>query len=146
MERPSSTGAGPVLSRPGVGSTVLIPEAMRMSARDTRADDLANQKKNLPLNLSGWVRKRGRSFRVKYLRYMRLQNKFLSNHRNEFSAETWSLNMRECTVNSDAQKRKISISKPGQHVRLFPLNDDDFLLWCHALQCASSSDSNIAVS
>ena len=62
------------------------PSKLSQKARlDHAGEDLAQTTSNLPTNLSGWLKKRGRSFRVKYLRYMRLHNKYLSNHRNEVS-------------------------------------------------------------
>jgi len=96
------------------------------------------EKHELPVYIMGWVYKRGRSWRVRQLRYFRLHKGILSNHFDEYTEATWSISLSDCTVSVDGDHGNIDIATGGPSIRIHPMNSIDFQSWARALIAASA--------
>lgn len=95
-------------------------------------------------NTSGWLIKEGKTFKQPKPRFLQLKNGKLSNHKDETSAPTWIVSVRECGVGPGSRKNELIVQMPKKrHVSFFAETTADFLRWIYALKRAAANDMNL---
>lgn len=95
-------------------------------------------------DISGWLVKEGKTLRQPKPRFLRLQNGKLSNHKDETSAATWTVSVRECGVGPGSRKNELVVHMPKRrHISFFAGTTADFQGWIYALKRATANDMNL---
>lgn len=86
----------------------------------------------------GYVRKEGRTLRMKTKRYLSLTGKVLSHHRDEGSPPTWSVDATKITAVPGPRAGELLIVYEGRTVSFFTHDDADLADWIYSLKTARS--------
>lgn len=86
----------------------------------------------------GYVRKEGRTLRMKTKRYLSLTGKVLSHHRDESSPPTWSVDATKITAVPGPRAGELLIVYEGRTVSFFTHDDAELNDWILALKTARS--------
>lgn len=84
--------------------------------------------------VSGWIVKEGKRLQRPCVRFLQLRGSMLSNHREEGSPATWTVNLSGVDVRMGPRKHEITIRQAKRRWSLFIPTRRDFLMWLYALR------------
>lgn len=93
--------------------------------------------------LSGWFVKEGKKLKHGAARFLRLSSSTLSNHRNEHSAPTWSIELTGAHVLRGARRNELVLRASGRRLSLFAPTRDTARIWLFALRRAAVRDVRV---
>lgn len=88
---------------------------------------------------SGYLRKEGRTLRLKKRRFLNLSGQTLSHHREEGATPTWSLDVRKISVLSGPRTGELLIIYEGRTVSFFTPDLEDLADWVGVLKRARAN-------
>lgn len=86
----------------------------------------------------GYLRKEGRTLRLKTRRFLTLANMTLSHHKDEQSSPSWSLDVKKISAVAGPRHGELLIIYEGRAVSFFTQNIDDLADWIRVLKAARS--------
>ena len=107
-------------------------EAGEVFLRYTKASDARTE-------VCGWLVKQGNRLKKQKPRYLRLNGSLLSNHRNDTSEPSWTVNVLDCAVVPGERKYEFVVNLPKRKVSFFAENAASFEMWIIALKRATST-------
>ncbi len=87
--------------------------------------------------MNGYLMKRGRNLNMKHKRYITLKGQTLSQHKDEHSPPTWSVDVSKTRVQPGPRACELVVHYDGREISFFANSKAEFGAWLDALRGAS---------
>ncbi len=88
-------------------------------------------------DMTGYLMKRGRNLNMRHKRYITLRGRTLSQHKDENSPPTWSVDVSKTRIQPGTRALELLVHYEGKAVSFFAETEQDFSAWMEALRGAS---------
>lgn len=115
-----------------VDSTMNSPTELHGTQEDSASDLRVGVRE-----MNGYLMKRGRNLNMKHKRYITLKGQTLSQHKDEHSPPTWSVDVSKTRVQPGPRQCELVVHYDGREISFFADNKPAFDAWLDALRGAS---------